>query len=252
MILKEAKHVVASRYKELSVSKLWPYVKEISEMIQYFPKIKEKEPPERDYMWVIISTINSEATIKIVKDVRKNLRSEDVVNQNQLVEEDPVLYKEISEIVAQKGNAKQLQSSFILINIVHRGRVPYLLKKSTKLTRNRQPSKQYNIDFGNIGPRHREGSRESIERALRGLDEHVVHRPIQPLKWRKKKKRGRKVNHFEDRSPQDEIRLHQSNFYHKKLKRYSGLAYRLLSLRLQGLSICYNSGLHESWLRANF
>ena len=88
---------------------------------------------------------------------------------NELVEVDPALYKEISEIVAHKGNATQLQSSLILINIVHRGRVPYLLKKSAKLTRNRQPSKQYNIEFGNIGPRHREGSRGSVERTGRAF-----------------------------------------------------------------------------------
>ena len=167
--MKEAKHVVAPRYKELSVAKLWLYVKEIPEMIQYFPEMKEKELSERDCMWVIISTINPEATTKIVKDARKNRRSEDVMNQNELVEVDPALYKEISEIVAQKGNATQLQFSLILINIVHRGRVPYLLKKSAKLTRNRQPSKQYNIDFGNIGPRRREESRGSVERTGRAF-----------------------------------------------------------------------------------
>ena len=111
MKLKEAKHVVAPRYKELSVAKLWPYVKEIPEMIQYFPEMKEKELPERDYMWVIISTINPEATMKIVKDARKNRRSEDVVSQNELVEVDPALYKEISEIVAQKV----MQRSFNLL-----------------------------------------------------------------------------------------------------------------------------------------
>ena len=108
MRLKLAKHVVAPRYNKLSVAKLWPYVKEISEIIQYFPEMKEKELPERDYMWVIISTINPEATMKIVKDARKNRKSEDVVNQNKLVEVDHVLYKEISEIVAQKGSKMQL------------------------------------------------------------------------------------------------------------------------------------------------
>ena len=46
--------------------------------------------------------------MKIVKDARKNRKSEDVVNQNKLVEVDHVLYKEISEIVAQKGSKMQL------------------------------------------------------------------------------------------------------------------------------------------------
>ena len=60
-------------------------------------------------MWVIISTINPEATTKIVKDARKNRRSEDVVNQNELVEVDPALYKEV-----KLSLKKVMQSSFNL------------------------------------------------------------------------------------------------------------------------------------------
>ena len=88
----------------MSVAKLWPYIKEVPELNQYFPSLKGGEFPEREFMWTIISTINPEATSKIIKDARNNRRSVDSIDQNELVEVDPTLFKEIKEIVAQKGN----------------------------------------------------------------------------------------------------------------------------------------------------
>ena len=64
--------------------------------------------PERDYMWTVISTINPKATSKLIKDSRKNQKSEDKIDQDQLVEIDPSLFKEIEEVVAQKGDIWKL------------------------------------------------------------------------------------------------------------------------------------------------
>ena len=64
--------------------------------------------PERDYMWTVISTINPEATSKLIKDSRKNRRSEYKIDQDQLVEIDPSLFKEIEEVVTQKGDIWKL------------------------------------------------------------------------------------------------------------------------------------------------
>ena len=56
-------------------------------------------------MWTVISTINPEATPKLIKESRKNRRSEDKIDQDQFVEIDPSLFK---EIVAQKGDIWKL------------------------------------------------------------------------------------------------------------------------------------------------
>ena len=98
--MKNTKHIVAPKYRELSVDKLWPYIKEVPELNQYFPELKENELPERDYMWTVISTINPEATSKLIKDSRKNRRSEYKIDQDQLVE--------IEEVVTQKGDIWKL------------------------------------------------------------------------------------------------------------------------------------------------
>ena len=106
---------------------LWPFIKEIPELNQFFPTLKEDELSERDYMWTIISTVNPEATSKLIKDVRKGGISEDAIDQDQLVEVDPALFKEIKEIVAYKGNRVFLEAYGFYLNIVYRERVPYML-----------------------------------------------------------------------------------------------------------------------------
>ena len=157
--MRDAKHIVAPKYRELSVAKLWPFIKELPELNQYFPTLKEDELPERDYMWTIISTVNSEATSKLIKDARKGRMSEDAIDQDQLVEVDPALFKEIKEIVAHKGNRVFLEAYGFYVNIVHRGRVPYMLKKSAKLHRSRKPVKNYDVNYGQFSSRQSEGSK---------------------------------------------------------------------------------------------
>ena len=103
--MKNAKHIVAPKYRELSVAKLWPYIKEVQELSQYFLNLNDGELPERDYTWTIISTVNPEATSKLIQDTRKNRGSQDVISQDQLVEVDPALFKEIEEVAAQKSIA---------------------------------------------------------------------------------------------------------------------------------------------------
>ena len=67
---------------ELNVDKLWPYIKEALELNQYLPELKEYELPERENMCKLISTINPEATSRLIKDSRKYQRSEAIVYRN--------------------------------------------------------------------------------------------------------------------------------------------------------------------------
>ena len=49
-------------------------------MNQYLPKFKEYELPERENMCKVISTINLEATSRLIKDSREYQRSEDIID----------------------------------------------------------------------------------------------------------------------------------------------------------------------------
>ena len=57
----------------------------------------------------MISTSNAEATSKLIKDPRKNWRSEVKIDQDQLVDVDLSLFKEIEEVVVQKVDIWKLK-----------------------------------------------------------------------------------------------------------------------------------------------
>ena len=103
LILIDAQYIVVSKYKELSVAKLWPYINEISEQNKFFAKLKNIYI-ERDYIWIINSSINWDAITKLTKDTIYNTKSFESIDQNKLVEDNPAIYKKITEDVAQKGN----------------------------------------------------------------------------------------------------------------------------------------------------
>ena len=58
-------------YKELSVAKIWSMIKDVYDMIQYFPDYKQNEKSERSYLTGVICTFNPEATKEIIKIARK-------------------------------------------------------------------------------------------------------------------------------------------------------------------------------------
>ena len=57
-----------------------------------------------DCIIIMILKFNPKTTSKYIQDVRKNRRSEEGIDQDQLVEVDSALYKIIKEIVVQKSN----------------------------------------------------------------------------------------------------------------------------------------------------
>ena len=44
------------RYKELGVKPIWSFVKEIPELLKYFPDLEDDELPDRSFLWGILLT----------------------------------------------------------------------------------------------------------------------------------------------------------------------------------------------------
>ena len=63
--------MIVPHYKELSISKIWNIIKEVDEIMIYFPNYKPNEKPERSYHIAVINTINPEATKEIVANARE-------------------------------------------------------------------------------------------------------------------------------------------------------------------------------------
>ena len=61
-----------SNYKELGVSKIWNYILQIKDLIDYFPDYQNNELPEREFMWTVLATLRSEATSSLIEDARKS------------------------------------------------------------------------------------------------------------------------------------------------------------------------------------
>ena len=56
-------------------------------------------------MWTIISTLRPDATKKLINDARKHRSIKSEENEDQLVEVDPEIFKEIQVVISQKGKS---------------------------------------------------------------------------------------------------------------------------------------------------
>ena len=51
---------IIPRYKELAVKIMWEYIKELIEIHQYFSDYTQKQIPERDYLFAVVSTLQND------------------------------------------------------------------------------------------------------------------------------------------------------------------------------------------------
>ena len=130
------------RYKELSTKRVWSFVKEISELLKYFPELSDDELPDRSYMWTVLSTLKMEEWKKLVEEARKARGQNLEESKESLIEVHPeILEKLLQAPLLPKGIDKSTTvSNFIIIG---RGRVGYLLKKSRPAKSERKSAKEY-------------------------------------------------------------------------------------------------------------
>ena len=89
---------------------------------------------QKEYLRTIVSTLRSENTKELIKTLRNKRITKERADQNNLIQIDPSIYQEISTI-----DAKSVGLNDVVLNkncIAHKGKVPFLLKKSSALKRN--------------------------------------------------------------------------------------------------------------------
>ena len=57
--------------------------------MKYFPDIQEKELPDREFMWTILSTLREDAVKKLIEDARKKRSVSNEEDKEELIEIDP-------------------------------------------------------------------------------------------------------------------------------------------------------------------
>ena len=84
----------------MGVDSLYPLIKEVEELNKYFPSYRESQYQKRDFMLTIVSMLLPEQTKKLIDEARKHRSIKGEGNQDELVEVDPEICKEIQSTLS--------------------------------------------------------------------------------------------------------------------------------------------------------
>ena len=99
-------HVVdmmVPRYNELRVKNIWPLIKDVNDLMIYFPDYELKQLPDRQFMYSILGTFRTEELKIMIEGARKKraLNGEKPADDYIYVEKE--LYAEISNVMTHKS-----------------------------------------------------------------------------------------------------------------------------------------------------
>ena len=98
--------MIIPRYNELKVINIWSLVKEVDELMSYFPDYEQKQLPDRNFMFLIFGTLRHDELKAMVEGTRKSRVFKEEKPDDDFVYIENLLYKEISSVMAQKVNSK--------------------------------------------------------------------------------------------------------------------------------------------------
>ena len=147
--------MIIPRYNELKVINIWPLVREVNELMSYFPDYEQKQLPDRKFMFSILGTLRPDELKAMVEGARKSRALKEEKPDDDFVYIENLLYKEISSVMAQKSKLKILN-----VFIATKGKAAFLLKRSSKLGAKRKQAKKYALQYKSFG---KEEQKENYE-----------------------------------------------------------------------------------------
>ena len=90
------------QYKELSVKNIWPLVKEIDDLMMFFPDYNNNQLPCRTHLYALLATLRYKEVLAMIKNARNNRAQENQDDKEELVHISKHLYEEISGVQSQK------------------------------------------------------------------------------------------------------------------------------------------------------
>ena len=90
------------QYKELSVKNIWPLVKEIDDLMMFFPDYNNNQLPCRTHLYDLLATLRYKEVLAMIKNVRNNRAQENQDDKKELVHISKHLYEEIFGVMSQK------------------------------------------------------------------------------------------------------------------------------------------------------
>ena len=83
---------------------IWNFVKEVPELLKYFPDLEKDEVPDRTFLWTVLSTLRPIGWKSILEVARKIRTQQSNEDQNELIEIYPdLLDKLIAAPMLTKG-----------------------------------------------------------------------------------------------------------------------------------------------------
>ena len=61
LIQQDVKMLAIPKYRELGIKPIWDYVKEVPDLVKYFPSLNQNELPDRAFLWGVLGTLRREA-----------------------------------------------------------------------------------------------------------------------------------------------------------------------------------------------
>ena len=146
--------ILVPKYDELSSIKIWNFVKEISNLLQYFPDLSSSTIPDRTYLFTILSTQKGEELNKLIKKSRDMRAVQNEVDENQIIE----IRKDIKdEIFALLNKRSKLYITFYSAT---KGRANFLLKKGEVLTNKKNERKRHELNLSTFKSKQRRTTEE--------------------------------------------------------------------------------------------
>ena len=133
--------IFVPRYAELSVLEIWSLIKDVEELMIYFPDYSEMQTPDRDYMFSVLATTRYEELKRIVKNARKQRAKENKVPEDQFIFIQQNILAQIEEVMMQKS-----KHGISYHCTASKGNSHYLLRKCAKIQVHHKPSKKCKID----------------------------------------------------------------------------------------------------------
>lgn len=90
------------RYPELSVDKIWSFIKGMDKFSRHFPNYSSNQLPHRDYMWNVLYTVDPETVADLIRDARSQRSIANDTPYEELVEIDQDYYDILKGLKIQK------------------------------------------------------------------------------------------------------------------------------------------------------
>ena len=99
------------KFAELSIRKLWGFIKENDELKSFFPDYSSTTLPNKEFLQGIISTLRSDETYNLIKTARQHRAKQDDENYEELVHIKKSIKDSIYAVLAQKCKDKILNKT---------------------------------------------------------------------------------------------------------------------------------------------